>query len=520
MNGALSLVKALVDAGVEVCFANPGTSEMHLVQAMDAVPEFRGVLCLFEGVCTGAADGYARMKGKPAVTLLHLGPGLGNGIANLHNARRAGSPIINLVGNHTADHEVLDAPLTSDIETLAKNVSRWIKKDASAASLAQDGLAALTAAMTKGVGSSGQISTLIIPADACWGDVGPASVVQKVQKVAPPALEKPDQTQVAEIASRLSPSSLILLDRDGLLPEAREAAARVAAKVGCRIAMTTFPARVDSGPGFPVVERLPYFPEQVQSALSGVTHLVLAGAQAPVSFFAYPSTPSELTPEGCLVDCLAEGHQDVAWALAQLMTEAEAQDSGPIRYEKRTNEAPSGALTTRAVALMIAESMPEKSILCGDSGGGAAVLGPAQTTKAHTWLNLTGGSIGQGGPAAIGAAIAEPDRQVLALLGDGASMYTNQALWTQARERLNVITVIFNNQRYGILETEYLRLGVNEIGQEAGALFALNEPSIGFAALAESMGVPGARVTTAEAFQAALTEAINRQGPSLIEAVL
>ena len=515
MNGARSLIQSLVKAGIEVCFANPGTSEMHLVQAMDAEPEFRGVLCLFEGVCTGAADGYARIAGKPAVTLLHLGPGLGNGIANLHNARRAGSPIINLVGNHTQDHEKLDAPLTSDIETLAKNVSRWIKTDSTAESLAADGLAAVSAVMQKARGSKGQIATLIIPADACWGPVTGVAPIT----VAIPSLAQ-SNADFAQIAERLTASSLILLDKDGLLPAAREAAAKIAKHVGCRVAMTAFPARIDSGPGSPVIERLPYFPEQVQKALHGVDHILLAGASEPVSFFAYPETPSKLAPADCERQVLAEGHQDVVLALQSLMTELQSDSAEPDRYQAAAFEVPTGKLTTRGVATMIAQQMPEGSILCGDSGGGAAVLEPAQQSSAHTWLNLTGGSIGQGGPAAIGAAIAAPNAQVFALLGDGASMYTIQALWTQARECLAVITVIFNNQRYGILETEYLRLGVNEIGQHAGALFALTEPNIQFADLASSLGVPGHRVDSCEAFQAVLAEALQRTGPTLIEVML
>lgn len=515
MNGARSLIQSLLNAGVDVCFANPGTSEMHLVQAMDAEPAFRGVLCLFEGVCTGAADGYARIAGKPAVTLLHLGPGLGNGIANLHNARRAASPIINLVGNHTLDHEVLDAPLTSDIGTLAKNVSSWIKTDSTAESLAADGLAALTAVMQKTPGSKGQIATLIIPADACWG---PAAAI------APFVGRMPDIVQsnadVTQISDRLTPRSLILLDKDGLLPAAREAAAKIAQQVGCRVAMTAFPARIDSGPGSPIIERLPYFPEQVQKALQGVDYILLAGASEPVSFFAYPGTPSKLTPVGCDLQVLAAGHEDVVGALQALMRELKAGSATPDRYTSAVFDVPTGKLSTRAVATLIAQQMPEGSILCGDSGGGAAVLQPAQQLKAHTWLNLTGGSIGQGGPAAVGAAIAAPDAQVFALLGDGASMYTIQALWTQARERLAVITVIFNNQRYGILETEYLRLGVNEIGQHAGALFALSEPNIHFADLAGGLGVVGHRVDTCEAFQTVLGEALQRDGPTLIEVML
>ena len=293
MNGARSLIQYLLNAGVEVCFANPGTSEMHLVQAMDAEPAFRGVLCLFEGVCTGAADGYARIAGKPAVTLLHLGPGLGNSIANLHNARRAASPIINLVGNHTLDHEALDAPLTSDIETLAKNVSSWIKTDSTAESLAADGLAALAAVMQKAPGSKGQIATLIIPADACWG---PASMMAANVPVIPGIAKT--NADLAQIVGRLTASSLILLDKDGLLPAAREAAAKIAKHVGCRVAMTAFPARIDSGPGSPVIERLPYFPEQVQKALQGVDHILLAGAGGARELFRLPGNPIKTGASG------------------------------------------------------------------------------------------------------------------------------------------------------------------------------------------------------------------------------
>ena len=515
VNGADSLIAGFVESGITVCFANPGTSEMHLVQAMDAQPGFRGILCLFEGVCTGAADGYARIAGKPAVTLLHLGPGLGNGIANLHNARRAGSPVINLVGNHSLAHEALDAPLTSDIKTLAKNVSQWVHHDAQAEDLSDIGMQALAATLTRSKGTQGQVATLIIPADACWN---PAERIAAPKPVYP--MPKVAEDQVAAVAGALTSRSMILLDRDGLLPAARWAAAKIAAKVGCRVAMTAFPARVDSGPGFPEVEKMPYFPEAVMQTLGDVDHIVLAGASEPVSFFAYPQTPSRLAPENCEIQVLAESHIDVQNALEQLEALTGAADALPLCYERTTYDRPTGGLSTRSVATLIAQAMPEGSILCGDSGGGAAVLEPAQRSAAHTWLNLTGGSIGQGGPAAIGAAIAAPGAQVFALLGDGASMYTIQALWTQARENLKIITIIFNNQRYGILETEYLRLGVNEVGDRAGALFDLNRPLIQFADLAISLGVPGHRVTNCSDFDEVLRGALECSGPTLIEVML
>ena len=323
------------------------------------------------------------------MTLLHLGPGLGNGIAHLHNARRAASPIINLVGNHTRDHEALDAPLTSDIVTLAQNVSSWIKTDSTAESLAADGLAALAAVMQKAPGSKGQIATLIIPADACWG---PASMMAANVPVIPGIAKT--NADLAQIVGRLTASSLILLDKDGLLPAAREAAAKIAKHVGCRVAMTAFPARIDSGPGSPVIERLPYFPEQVQKALQGVDHILLAGAGEPVSFFAYPETPSKLAPVGCALQVLAAGHEDVAGALQALMTELSAGSAAPDRYETAVFDVPTGKISTRGVATLIAQKMPEGSILCGDSGGGAAVLQPAQQSNLaqfDRWVDWAGG---------------------------------------------------------------------------------------------------------------------------------
>ncbi len=515
MNGAESLIRSLTNAGVNVCFANPGTSEMHLVQAIDAVPEMRAVLALFEGVCTGAADGYGRMTGNPATTLLHLGPGLGNGIANLHNARRAGTPIINLIGNHALYHVAYDAPLTSDIDTLAKNVSSWIKSDSTSDSLAADGMDGLRATKTARPGSLGQISTMIIPADACWGEATGVA-----QPAGPSTRETVADEVVTRVADKLDSNSLILLNGDGLSIQARVAAARLAGLTGCRIALTTFPGRVDGGPGTPVFERLPYFPEQVLASLAKVSTLVLAGAELPVSFFAYPGMPSVLVPDGCEVLCLARVEQDVTTAVCALADLMAAPLSGYPTYERKAYVLPEGKLSVGSVASIIAGCLPENAILCGDSGGGGAAFGPVQSSVPHSWLNLTGGSIGQGGPLAVGAAIACPQVRVLALLGDGASMYTNQAFWTQAREGLNVTTVIYNNSRYGILETEYLRLGVNEIGPRAQSLFNLGEPAIDFVALAGSMGVPGKKVSSPAAFQEAINLSFSQPGPMLIEALV
>jgi acetolactate synthase-1/2/3 large subunit len=511
MNGAESLLRTLVGAGSDVCFANPGTSEIHMVQALDSVVDMRPILALFEGVCTGAADGYGRITGKPATTMLHLGPGLGNGLANLHNARRAGSPIINLIGNHASHHMQYDAPLTSDIDLLARNVSSWMKSDSTSKSLAQDGADAFAATMTATPGSNGQIATLIVPAEASWGESGgpsPASDISPRVEVA--------YADIQAAADGIDGNTVILVDRVGT--QGLIAANRIAAVTGCKVFGSTFCARIDGGPGMPVLNRLPYFPEHIIATLQGTRHLILAGAEQPVSFFAYENIPSLLVPEGCSVQRLATGDQDVDHALESLADILGAPADDYARYQSTRPDSPNGKLSASTIALIIARMLPEDSIICGDSGGGGAAFGPCQMAARHSWLNITGGAIGQGGPAAVGAAVASPDSRVFALLGDGAAMYTIQALWTQARESLDVTTVVFSNRQYGILDTEYRRLGVNEIGERAARLFDLGNPDLDFVQMANGMGVPGKVVHTTEEFAAALGESLALDGPYLIDA--
>ncbi len=515
MNGARALIETLVNCGVELCLANPGTSEMHLVQALDQVPRMRSVLTLFEGVCTGAADGYARMAGKPAATLLHLGPGLANGIANLHNARKAGTPLINIVGNHLQFHIGFDAPLTSDIDTLARNFSSWIKSCSTAETLAQDGADAFTATLRATPGSQGQIATLIMGADAAWSESpGP---------VAPNPLPKRARVgseHAATIAKVMASSAktVLLLEHDALTAPALEAAGRLAAKTGCRLITGTFPARTDGGPGTVQLERMPYFPEQILATLTGTEHLILVGAQTPASFFAYQGQSGRPIPEGCTVHTLARIEEDAADALEQLVVLLQAEKSEIKRFAKVATPRPQGALNTRVISQAVAATLPDNAIVATDSGGGNAAHPLCQGATRHSWLSLTGGSIGQGGPAATGAALACPDRRVLALLGDGGAGYTIQCLWTQARERLNVTTVIYANRSYNILNVEYARLGVTDVGAVAASLFDIGNPEINWVNLANGYGVPAAVANTAEELCALLEQSYLRPGPFLIQA--
>ena len=406
MNGATALINTLADCGVEFCIANPGTSEMHLVQALDAVPRVKSVLALFEGVCTGAADGIGRMTGKPAATLLHLGPGMANGIANLHNARRANSPMINIVGNHPNFHVGHDAPLTSDIDTLARNFSCWIKSECTAESLAQVGADAYTATLRQSTGSTGQIATLIMGADAAWGDcdgpVKPNALPQRA-KVDEQAVE-----EVAKVIEKDGSSTVILLEHHGTEQAAMAAASKIGNKFGCKMYNGTFPARVDGGPGRVKIDRLPYFPEHVLATLDGVSNLILVGGSIPVSFFAYRNQQAQLIPEGCKVTRLSNVEEDAIDAMERLAERLGASKEGISTFEKIEVDKPSGELNTKIIVQSIAATLPDDVVICTDSGGGVAAYPLCQSTSQNNWLSLTGGAIGQGGPCSVGAALACP----------------------------------------------------------------------------------------------------------------
>lgn len=514
MNGASSLLAALVGAEVDTCFANPGTSEMHFVAALDAVPAMRGVLCLFEGVATGAADGYARLAGRPAATLLHLGPGLGNGIANLHNARRAGSPVVNVVGDHATYHSRYDAPLQSDIESLARPVSGWYRRSARPDDVAGDALDAVAAAC----GPPGRVATLVLPADVSWSEttapVPPVPVRRPASPVAPETVE----TLAKALGS--GEKSAILLGGGALGQRGLAAAARVAAATGAALWCETFPTRLERGAGRPPIERLGYFGEFVEAQLAGVRRLVLAGARRPVSFFAYPNKPSDLVPPGCDVQVLAGAGDDAPGSLEQLAEAVAAPPATPGAPAARP-ERPTGALDAESLAAAVGALLPEGAVVVDESNtSGIFVAGATAGCPPHDWLTLTGGAIGYGLPVATGAAVAAPGRRVLCLESDGSAMYTLQALWTQAREGLDVTTVLLANRAYAILNLELSRVGAGAGGPVASSLLDLSRPDLDFVALATGMGVPASRATTADELVAQLARSLTEPGPRLIEAVL
>jgi acetolactate synthase-1/2/3 large subunit len=513
MNGAQSLIRTLVDSGVEVCFANPGTSEMHFVAALDTVTEMRAVLCLFEGVVTGAADGYARMAGKPAATLLHLGPGLGNGFANLHNAKRAFTPVVNVVGEHATYHQQYDAPLASDIEAVARPVSAWVHSSAAVADVGADAAEAVTTSMTP----PGGVATLVLPADVSWSDGGKATAA-----AAPPAREKADADTLETVAKvlRSGERTTVLLGAGATREPALVAASRIAQATGAQVLVETFPARLERGAGLPAFDRLGYLAEQAMYQLSESRHLVLAGAKSPVSFFGYPDKPSDLVPEGCEVHVLTDAGQDSEAALTAL-ADAVAADAEPLLSEASRPEAGAEELNVQNFAQAVGAALPASAIVVDEANTSGFML-PASTAGAprHDWLTLTGGSIGQGLPLAAGAAIACPQRPVLCLEADGSAMYTISALWTYARENLDITTVVINNSSYSILRMELQRVGAQSLDQRSADLLDLGNPTPDFVSIATGMGVPATRAHTAAELAEQIETAVAEPGPHLIEAMV
>ena len=513
MIGAQALLQTLVDAGVNVCFMNPGTSEMHFVHELDAVPQMRAVLALFEGVATGAADGYARMAGRPAAVLLHMGPGLGNGLANLHNARRAHTPVVCIVGAHATYHEHFDAPLQSDIASVARNVSGWLRTSALPRDVGRDAAEAVAAACQV----PGQIATLVLPADVSWSEGASPSRPRRLPE--PQPVDTDAVIAVADVLARGEPT-LLLLGSAGTREPALRAASRVAAASGAQLLCEVFPARQERGAGVPRVGRLAYLVEEAIKQLKGIKHLVLAGARSPVSFFAYPGRPSDLVPQGCQVHTLATESDDVI-ATLQALADRVAPNTAPILAEYAPPPPPTGALNASSLAAAIGATLPEGAVVVDEAQTSGIGL-PAATANAarHDWLTETGGAIGQGLPTALGAAIGAPNRPVLCVQADGSALYTPQALWSMAQQHCNVTTVLIRNDAYAILRLELQRVGAGSAGPVAQKMLDLSGPSIDHTALARGFGVDACRVSSADELVSALLRAYDEPGPHLIEAIV
>ena len=513
MNGAESLVRTLFASGIDVCFANPGTSEMHFVAALDKIEGMRCVLGLFEGVATGAADGYFRMTGRPASTLLHLGPGLGNGLANLHNAKKARSGIVNIVGEHAGYHIRHDAPLTADIEGIARPMSHWVRTSQSSKEIVADGASAVEAARA----APGQVATLILPADTAWNK-GSAPVTARSPE--PRAQVSGDAVRAAAQAL-LQPDAALMMGGIGVRDPAMAMAGRIAARTGCRIISENSSGRIERGAGRVIADRVPYVVDAALRMLGGFRHIVLAGARAPVSFFAYPGKPSTLAPPACTFTSLADVGQDIVGALDALADELGARATPPAFVAPLAPPAlPTGKITLEGIAAVLGALIPENAIVVDESVSSGR--GFAQFTahaQPHDWLCVTGGSIGFALPASVGAAIGAPGRKVLTLEGDGSAMYTLQSLWTMAREQLDVTMIIFANRSYQILHGEFAAVGAGEAGQRATDMLTLDRPHLDWLSIARGHGVEAGQATTLDELAVQLRRGLATTGPYLIELV-
>ena len=515
MNGAESLVRTLVANGVDTCFANPGTSEMHFVAAVDKVDGLRCVLCLFEGAATGAADGYYRMADRPAATLLHLGPGLANGLANLHNAKKAASGVVNIVGEHASNHILCDAPLSADIEGLARPMSHWVRTSAASNAVARDGADAIAAASAP----PGHIATLILPADAAWG---PANGIARAS-AAPPRRQVSDVVvDAAAKALTAGWPAALLLGGAAVRESALNLAGKIAAATGCTLLSEFGLSRLQRGAGRVLTQRIPYPIDAAVALVKDFKAVVLVGAKRPVGFFAYPGKPSYLLSDACRVMELASIEDDIVAALEALVERVGARKLAPVGVAALMRPGlPSGRVTSEGIGAILGALLAENSIVVDEAiATGRGFDLPTASAPPHDWLNIVGGSIGFGLPAATGAAIASPDRTVVVLEGDGSAMYTLQALWTMARESLNIKILLFANRGYQILKAELANVGADLSEGKATAILTIDRPVLDWVALAKGHGVAASRVSDLDSLAFELRRALASHGPHLIEVVM
>ena len=529
LNGAQTLVAALENAGVEVCFANPGTSEMHFVAALDQSTALRSVLCLAETVVTGAADGYARMTDKPGVTLLHTGPGLANGLSNLHNAKKALTPVLNIIGDHATYHVEYDAPLTADIEAIAAPVSSWVKTSRNAKDIAADAALGLQAATTH----PGRVASLILPADTAWTAVDQSdqpsdaaatqSTPQQNKIVRRHVGPSPTHARIDAVAQLLKSGEPLAMILTGTCLRKRglDAVSRIKQASGADFLAQTSNGRLERGAGRVFIEPVPYAVDRALQRLSGYRHIIPVCAKAPVAFFAYPDKPSTLSPADANIEILAKEDEDGVAALEALVEALDASHFEPQYEPSAVPDAPAdNTLNADSIGRLVSRLLPDNAIVIDETiSSGATYPQMMRGAAPHDWLQICGGSIGIGFPLATGAAVACPDRKVVALQADGSGMYSLQALWTQAREKLDITTLILSNRAYAILKYELQNVGA-VAGQTARELMELNNPEIDWVSLAAGMGVEAQRVTDNAQFEKSFTAALQQPGPRLLELVM
>lgn len=512
-NGADIIVQTLAEAGVDTCFANPGTTEMHLVAALGRAQQVRTHLCLFEGVATGAADGYSRMTQRPAATLLHLGPGLANGMANLHNAKKAGSRVISIVGEHATSHLAYNAPLTTDIAGMAATVSDQVIS----LNRATDTVAAVSELCAKSCSGEAPVGTLIVPNDVAWEEVGAFNANALSQ---PARTNKPDRNLDQAIVALREEGAALIIGAPFISARSAALASAIGEETGARIFVEAAVARMERGRGRVNLTRIPFHVDLAVDALKEVRHAILAGASDPVAFFAYPGRPSRLLPEGCPVLQLSNAKEDLEDVLNGLA--ACLGIDATLPPAANLPELPdNGPVTPQGLATVLANSLPENAVVVDESiTNGGFLFSTCADARPHDWINNRGGSIGYSWPVAIGAAVACPDRRVFAVTGDGSAFYTLQSLWTMARSKLKITVIVLANRRYNILSNEMSKIGAGAPSERATPMLSLEDPAPDWLMLAEGQGVDATRVETTDELGSAIRESLDHDGPRLVEVIL
>lgn len=513
--GAEALVRTLIAGGVDTCFANPGTSEMHFVAALDRIPGIRCVLGLQENSVTGMADGFFRVTRRPAATLLHCGPGYANGIANIHNARRAGSGMLNIVGDHAIPHVPHDSPLTADVDALVGATSQWHAFGTEPGRIGLDASRGLEAASA----GYGQVASLVLPANVSWSDGG-----VDARPAAPRLPMMPDPYRIKQVASALRSGrkAAIILGTPAVVPDLHQLLVGIARESGATLIGSPMISSMPHGRGRLVLPVVPYSVDEAVEALAPYDIVVLVNCPPPTGFFLYPGRPSFLHRPDADVLILSREDQDAAGALKALAAELGAKPEAVPAPKSEAIPRVSGPIEPSGFAAVVARLLPEDAIVVNEAltlGGGFREVVPRAAPT--DWLTVTGGAIGGGIPLATGAAIGaqamgRPDRRVVTLQADGSAAYTVQGLWTQARENLPVTTLLLNNRSYAILLGEYAKVGANP-GRTASDMMSLDRPAIDWCAIANGFGVASEAVTTLDALDLVLTKALALDGPMLID---
>ena len=515
MNGAAAFFKSIVDNGIDTIFACPGTSEMQVVDEV-GYSNLRVVLCLFENSVTGMADGYARMLDKPALGMVHVTCGLTNALANMHNARIANSRMIIFGGGVHVAHEV-NEPVHSMLQRqpyVAQIAAQCVIEARSPDQLA----AAATQALKASNDGAGKIVYVYGPNNAVWGE---SSFQGKLTSSA----EQRQRVSTATISSiadtlKAGKKTAFILDNLALREEGLEILGRIAEGAGGRLFREWLPSRIAMGAGRVRTETLPYGGAEGRELLSEFDQIVLVGAKIPVCPFSYENQPWVKIPENCNVHTLATADHDILAALEELATQLDLPEKASNRYNRKPGEPPTGPLSGNSIVQSLSILMPADSIVL-DEAMLENVMFPLLMDGAAPFDFMAacpGGAIGAGPPVACGAAIACPNRKVILLEGDFSLMQGNTALWSMAQHNLDICVINYNNEGSASLSTELARVRQGEAQPKSIELLRIRKPTIDYAAMAESMGVPASRAETAEEFHLQLTKAMSTKGPHFIDA--